>query len=109
MITEPTQLETASNACSFMFDEIEWPETSAYRCDIALFQEDDGQFSAIVLNLPGAASCGDTEAGALESVKESIRGLIEVYKEHSDPIPWKNYKSEDIPENSKIERVLVNV
>jgi predicted RNase H-like HicB family nuclease len=105
----PDLLENESNSTSVVFNEVAWPEESAYRCHICLVPEDDGQFSAIVLNLPGAASCGATESEALENVQESIRGLIEVYKEHDDPIPWKDSRSEEIPAGTKTQWILVNV
>jgi predicted RNase H-like HicB family nuclease len=105
----PTLLENESNSTSFVFDSVEWPEESAYRCHICLVPEEDGQFSAIVLNLPGAASCGKSESDALANVKESVRGLIAVYEEHGDPIPWKDYRSEEIPNGAKTQWILVNV
>jgi predicted RNase H-like HicB family nuclease len=104
----PTLLENESNSASFMFDEVQWPERIAYRCHVCLVAEDE-QFSAIVLNLPGAASCGDTESEALANVEESIRELIQVYAENGDPIPWKEYRSEEIPPGAKLQWILVNV
>lgn len=105
----PELIENESNSTSFLFEEVQWPEESAYRCHICLVPEDDGQITAIVLNLPGAASSGLTEAEAIENVRESILGLIEVYKEHGDPIPWKDARSEDIPNGAKAQWILVNV
>ena len=105
----PALLENESNSTSFVFDVVEWPEQAAYRCHVCLIPEEDGQFSAIVLNLPGAASCGATESEALANVEESILGLIEVYKEHGDSIPWKDYRSEEIPNGVKTHWILVNV
>ena len=105
----PALLENESKSNSFVFDLVEWPAQSAYRCHVSLVPEEDGQFSAIVLNLPGAASCGASESEALANVEESIRGLIEVYNEHGDPIPWKDYGSEEIPNGAKTQWILVNV
>ncbi len=105
----PAPLENESNAASFVFDEIQWPNQNAYQCHVCLIDEEDGQVSAIVLNLPGAASCGETEAEAVKNVKESVHGLIEVYNEHGDPIPWKDYRSEEIPSGAKTRWILVNV
>lgn len=105
----PALFENESNSTSLMLDDVEWQKQDAYRCHVCLILEDDGQFSAIVLNLPGAGSCGKTESEALDNVEESIRGLIEVYKEHSDPIPWKDYRSEEIPNGAKTQWILVNV
>ena len=105
----PAILENESNSTSLMFDEVEWQKQDAYRCHVCLIPEEGGAFSAIVLNLPGAASCGETESEALGNVEESIRGLIEVYKEHGDPIPWKDYRSEEIPNGARTQWILVNV
>jgi predicted RNase H-like HicB family nuclease len=105
----PVLLENESNSTSIVYELVEWTKESAYRCNVCLVPEEDGKFSAIVLNLPGAASSGKTESEALANVEESIRGLIEVYKEHHDPIPWKDYRSEDIPSGTKTQWIMVNV
>lgn len=105
----PKLLENKSNSTSFVFDSVDWPVQSAYRCHVCIVPEDDGQFLAIALNLPGAASGGKTESDALANVEESIRGLIEVYKENGDPIPWKDYCCEEIPGGTKTQWILVNV
>jgi predicted RNase H-like HicB family nuclease len=59
-----------------------------YYCRIRLIKEEEG-YSAIVLNLPGAASCGDTDEEAINNVREAITGCIESYRESNVPIPWK--------------------
>jgi predicted RNase H-like HicB family nuclease len=101
----PAILENKSNnSLSFIFDSVDW----AYSCHICLVPE-EGQVSAIVLNLPGAASCGATEAEALANVEESIRGLIELYEERGEPIPWREYGSDEIPAGAKTRWILVNV
>ena len=58
-----------------------------YPCRVRLIAEDDGTWSAIVLNLPGAGSCGATEEEALENVREAVRGLIASYTEDGEIIP----------------------
>ncbi len=55
---------------------------------VEVIPEEDGTFSAVVLNLPGAGSCGDTEAEAIENVKEAIAGVMEEYAESGDEVPW---------------------
>ena len=105
----PSLLESENDFATFAPDQVEWPEKTGYACHVSLVREDDGQISAFVLNLPGAASCGDTESEALENVRESVRGLIEVYQEHGDSIPWKDYPSEDIPKGATTKWILVNV
>ena len=105
----PVILESESGAAGFMFDDVEWPQNTAYRCHICLASEEDGSISAFVLNLPGAASCGQTEEEALRNVEESVRGLIEVYNENGNPVPWTDSRSEDIPEGAETRWILVNV
>jgi predicted RNase H-like HicB family nuclease len=85
-----------------------WITPKAYRCHVCLVREEDGSFSAIVLNLPGAGSCGDTEEEALQNVREAIHGLIESYSEAGQEIPWKNSTSDDIPNGAKQKWILVN-
>ena len=53
-----------------------------------LKEEDDEDFTAIALNLPGASGCGESHDQALASLKESAIGLIRTYKDHGETIPW---------------------
>jgi predicted RNase H-like HicB family nuclease len=85
-----------------------WSARTAYRCHVGLIREEDGSFSAIVLNLPGAGSCGETEQEALENVREAILGVIESYLASGEEIPWKDSESEDIPAGAKTKWILVN-
>ena len=82
--------------------------STTYRCHVCLIPEEDGSFSAIVVNLPGAGSCGDTEEEALENVREAILGVIESYIASGEEIPWKDAESEDIPAGAKHKWMLVN-
>ncbi len=86
----------------------EWGPVAAYRCHVAWTREDDGSFSVIVLNLPGAGSCGDTEEEALLNVREAIAGAIESYIEAGMEIPWKESTSADSPAGAKHKWILVN-
>jgi predicted RNase H-like HicB family nuclease len=70
---------------------------TTYRCHVGLIREDDGSFSAIVLNLPGAGSCGDTEEEALQNVREAVLGVIESHLDAGEEVPWTDSASEDIP------------
>jgi len=83
-------------------------DETVFHCHVAMIRENDGSFSAIVLNFPGVGSCGNTEEEAMENVKEAIRGMIESYKASNDPIPWKDPISEDVPEDAKTKWILVN-
>ena len=85
----PAILDNDSNSTAFVYDSVEWPRRSAYRCHVCIIPEDDGQITAIVLNLPGTASSGDNEAEALANVEDSIRGLIAMYLDSGDDIPGK--------------------
>ncbi len=105
-------IELANNAAQSPLVTQAWRSTRAYRCHIGLIKEDDGQFSAIVLNLAGTGSCGDTEEEALNNVREAVLGVIESYLESGEEIPWMNSISEtsaeDIPEGAKLTWILVN-
>lgn len=47
----------------------------------------DGSFSVYVPDLPGCTSCGDTYDEAVESIREAIRGHIEVLRDAGEAIP----------------------
>jgi predicted RNase H-like HicB family nuclease len=68
-----------------------------YRFDIALIPEAEGDWSAVVLNLPGTGSCGATEDEAMENAKEAIQASMEEYFDSGAVIPWKEVTSADIP------------
>ena len=55
---------------------------------VELIPEDDGTFSVIVPDLPGVESCGDTEAEAIENVKEALAGVMAEYHDSGDEVPW---------------------
>ncbi len=84
------------------------PAKNAYRCHIALVEEDDGSFSAIVLNLPGAGSCGKTREEALANVEEAIRGVIESYETDGQEIPWQDSDLDGVPAGAERTWILVN-
>ena len=60
-------------------------------------EDDEEQFSVVALNLPGCASCGESEVEAIENIKEAANGLIESYRESGTEIPWLDTFSQDIP------------
>jgi predicted RNase H-like HicB family nuclease len=93
---------------SFSINPGDWKSSAAYRCQIALMREDDDSYSAIVLNLPGAGSCGQTADEALENVKEAVAGLIKSYSDTGTSIPWKDVRKNDIPEGAELRWILVN-
>ena len=86
------------------YDFLEEPRQ--FRCHIAVLREADGSFSAIVLNLPGAGSCGDSEEEAVDNACEAVRGAVESYEEAGERIPWITEYS--VPEGAKLRRFLVD-
>ncbi len=77
-----------------------------YRCHLAIIAEEDGTYSAIVLNLPGAGSCGDSEREAIDNAREGTAGVIASYLEDEIEVPWGvDY---DIPEGAKTKWILVH-
>jgi predicted RNase H-like HicB family nuclease len=70
--------------------------------------DEDGQFSAIVLNLPGAGSCGTTEEEALENVQEAVLGVVESYEIEGQSVPWQDSDLTDIPRGATLLWILVN-
>ncbi len=61
-----------------------------YRLFVRLEREDDGGFSAVLSDLPGVASQGDTEEEALENVAEAFRAAFASYRDVGTPIPWQH-------------------
>jgi predicted RNase H-like HicB family nuclease len=86
-----------------------WRPGAPYRCHLAILKEDDGTYSAIALNLPGAGSCGDTEEDAANNAKEAIAGVIESYQTRGVAIPWRDIAEYTIPEGAAQKWILVNV
>lgn len=103
-------VENTPSAKSFEADPNAWSKnTHAYRCHILLTKDDDGGYSAVVLNLPGAGSCGDTEEEAIENVREAICGVVESYIADNEEIPWIDSLARSIPEHAKQLWILVHV
>jgi predicted RNase H-like HicB family nuclease len=79
-----------------------------YRYQLLITKDVNGVFSAVVLNLPGIGSCGDTEEAAIENAKDAIRLALEVYEESHEEIPWKDLSSITIPEGAKLLRIILD-
>lgn len=103
-------IESLENtAISLKFDANWLPRRgNAYRCHVCLIPEEDGTFSAVVLNLPGAGSCGATVEEALRNVREAILGVIQSHAEAGEEIPWQDSLSCEIPENATQKWILVD-
>ncbi len=64
---------------------------------LILPEEEDGGYSAIALNLPGAGGSGETKEEAIASAEEGIKGVLQSYKESGESIPWKDSRSDKTP------------
>jgi predicted RNase H-like HicB family nuclease len=92
-----------------MVTDNEWVVSkSVYRCHIAVVKEDDATYSVLVLNLPGAGSCGRSEDEAIENAKEAVLGVIEDHLDANEEIPWIDAGSDDIPAGAKTKWIMVN-
>lgn len=85
MATVEQHVNTSSKVT---FDLDRWCPNTSYRCHVALIQEEDGSFSAVVLNLPGTGSCGETLEEAISNAREAIAGVIKSYRSRNLEIPW---------------------
>lgn len=79
-----------------------------YRCHLLISKDDAGTFSAVVLNLPGIGSCGDTEEDAIANAKDAIRLALEIYEESREEVPWKDTYDIVIPPTAKHLRIILD-
>ncbi|HEX7376487.1 MAG TPA: type II toxin-antitoxin system HicB family antitoxin [Pirellulales bacterium] len=84
----------------------EYPKS--YRCHLAIMREDEGDFSAVILNLPGTGSCGDTEDEAVDNAREAAVAIIQSYVDDGVEIPWKEPGQYEIPAGVSQKWILVN-
>jgi len=80
----------------------------AFRCHLAIIQEEDGDFSVLVLNLPGIGSCGSTEDEAIAGAREAVAGALESYAEHGEDIPWAAESTYSVPPGAKQTWIVVD-
>ena|SRR5437660_3231024 len=99
---------SANKAVSQTVCNVVWQERDAYRFRIAITKDEEGVFSAVVLNLPGIGSCGNTELETMENVKEAIRGALEEYESSGGSIPWKDESSIEIPIGAKQKWIILD-
>ena len=69
---------------------------------VALIEEDEGGYSVIALNLPGAASQGETKEEALANIRDAAIGCLEEYETCGEEVPWVDVSQEDIPAGAKV-------
>jgi predicted RNase H-like HicB family nuclease len=99
---------TANDAATTNFPRKTWTSTNAYRFRIQITKEEDGSFSAIVMNLPGIGSCGSTEEETMANVREAIVAAMEAYNASHAPIPWKVITSVQIPYGAKQKWIVLD-
>lgn len=98
---------TGRDLAQYSMGEVNY-SPNVYRCHVAILREEDGGFSVVCLNLPGAGSCGDTENEAIENAREAIAGVIESYVEDGLEIPWSDLSQYTVPEGAKQKWILVH-
>ncbi|MGH2746407.1 MAG: type II toxin-antitoxin system HicB family antitoxin [Actinomycetota bacterium] len=59
------------------------------------YDEEDGDYIAIVPDLKGCSAFGDTPEDALRQVLIAKEGWLEVARKHGDPIPEPRYRPPD--------------
>lgn len=109
MSTTDVSYELVNNAIT-LAEEPQWDKSTfdRYHVHVAVVKEEDGAFSAIVLNLPGAGSCGPTEKEAIENAKEAVLGVIESHRAAGEEVPWIDCYQEDVPDGATLKWVLVD-
>lgn len=81
----------------------------SYRICVAIIQEEEGDYSALGLNLPGCVSCGETAEEALENFRESAQEVLASYIDAGEEIPWEPVKNECIPSGAILKQIIVQV
>lgn len=102
-----------NNSRNIRFEDAATPPERV-RCHIAITPEEDGGFSVVVLNLPGAGSCGATQEEAISNVRDAVAGAVELYRELGMDIPWLDLAEYDLEEYGTLSEatlrwILVNV
>lgn len=69
---------------------------------VALLEEAEGGYSVLALNLPGAASQGETREEALANLRDAALGCIEEYLASGEEVPWAEVAQEDVPAGAKV-------
>ncbi len=102
-------LELVNAMVADVHDVLTWAAPrNLYRCHICLTRDEQGVVSAVVLNLPGCGSCGDTVDEAIQNVREAILGVIESHIEAGERVPWVNSILTQIPKGATQRWIVVN-
>jgi predicted RNase H-like HicB family nuclease len=84
------------------FQVADWKPVKKQRIVVALIEEVAGGYSVVCLNLPGAASQGESREEAIANVVDAARGCIEEYEASNEQIPWSDYTADDVPHGAII-------
>ena len=72
-------------------------QADEYVLRVHVSHDENGDFSAVALNVPGVVGCGETEAEATESLRAGFRSAVEVCREDGVEIPWGELSPELLP------------
>ena len=78
-----------------------WTGRDGEQIHMRLLQEEDGGYSVIALNLPGAASSGDTVKEAVANLRDAVRELLASYADLNKPVPWRDSREKNTPETDQ--------
>lgn len=84
------------------------PSPEEYVCQVWLYAETCGGYSAEAVSLPGVASQGETEEEAIANLREAFKGALETYLKAGMPIPWRKEAPEPKPADAKEEWVVMH-
>ncbi len=74
-----------------------WGPSADRPLHLLVTRDDDGTYSAVVWNLPGAGSCGATEDEAVERAREAAAGVIDGYEAAGMAVPWRDVTAVEVP------------
>jgi predicted RNase H-like HicB family nuclease len=80
-----------------------------YECRVWLTPDAEGGYSAIAPLLPGVVSQGETEAKAIENIREAFQGAAAEYLDTGGSIPWSDTLVFEKPCDAKEKWILVHV
>lgn len=103
MATEPSQSTPATENSEFALGV-----TQEYRCHLALIREEEGDYSVIVLNLPGVGTSGATLETALTNIEDAVRTTLSAYHELGMPIPWRPSDDLELPSGAVSKWIVVH-
>jgi predicted RNase H-like HicB family nuclease len=78
-----------------------------YECCVHVCPDETTGFYAYAANLPGVVSEGETSEEAIEGIRDAFRGVVAVYRNSGEPIPWAE-NIEPIPDGAVEKRIVVN-